>query len=382
MSPRRTTGAGLLSRLAERSVWDEWAEAAAQRRGGDAALALLASRVTGWEDWREEVCREGLGAAVWQAACEAGVEGLFPPEAADALRSQALLQSRLKQAARESAAAAGCVLDSERISWLLGPLPGHSGLLPERRDSAGAARVLVAERDADRALLALEASGWRREGGRVLEKDGCRVLLSALLQEESPLQKTDFLMERPAEADLGRYRVKTLGAARVAFVSCLQAFFVHQCRPASCLLDVAQTAGRLDRREKEELVEVAREAGLTVETGLVLALARMRQGVRAGEDVERRLLESGGLFRLRSAVRALAGGEAERAVHLLLAASDASGRDRVLDSLLWRRGRGGPGALQMLRALLLLLVPGPFERRVRPDGEPGARSTAVQGKVA
>lgn len=349
------------------TVWDEWGRAVAERRGADAALALLASGVSDWPEWAAQARFQGLAAAIWQAACQAGVQQIFPPEVAALLESEAIVHSRLKQDVREAAAAAGRVLDGARLDWMLLDLPRNADLLPGERENAGVAQLLIRQQDRRSAFSALEGGGWSPSRGGMLVRENHRVCLRGGPAGDLFLQDTKWVWERPDELDLGRYRVKTPGGAQMAVICALRAFYGHQCRPAACLLDIAQAVSSLDRRAQGEIYTLAELAGVLPEVLIALRIAELRQGVRmpgGGQST----LNGRGSLRLRAAIRALEGGEAERMAHRLLTASDGAARDALVESLLARRGRGGPGALQVLGAMIKVLFPSPLEQELRTGG--------------
>lgn len=367
------------SAVHEMTVWDEWARAVAERRGADAALALLASGVSDWAEWPSQARSQGLASAIWQAACQAGVQQIFPPEVAASLESQAITHSRLKQDVRDAAATAGRVLDGARLDWMLLGLPRSADLLPGRREVADVADLLIRQQDVGAALSALEDAGWSRAGGGMLVRETHRVCLRSGLQGDLSLQDMQWLWVRPAELDLGRYRVKTPGGIQMAVICALCAFYEHQCRPPACLLDIAQAVCSLDRRAQPEIRSIAERAGVLPEVLIALRIAELRQGIRLSGGGE--LLTNGkGSLRFRAAIRALEGGEAERAAHRLLTASDGAVRDAVIESLLTRRGRGGPGALQMLGAMMKMLLPSPLEQKLRTGGKSERAAKAGQQK--
>lgn len=369
------------SAVHEMTVWDEWARAVAERRGADAALALLASGVGDWAEWASQAISQGLASAIWQAACQAGVQQIFPPEVAASLESQAITHSRLKQDVRDAAAAAGRVLDGARLDWMLLGLPRSADLLPGRREVAGVADLLIRQQDVGAALSALEDADWSRAGGGMLVRETHSVCLRSGLPGDLSLQDQDmeWLWVRPAELDLGRYRVKTPGGIQMAVICALCAFYEHQCRPAACLLDIAQAVSSLDRRAQPEIRSIAERAGVLPEVLIALRIAELRQGIRLAGGGE--LLTNGkDSLRFRAAIRALEGGEAERAAHRLLTASDGAVRDAVIESLLTRRGRGGPGALQMLSAMMKMLLPSPLEQKLRTGGNSERAAKAGQQK--
>ena len=351
-----------------RSIWDDWAQAAAARRGADASLALLASQVKDWSAWVSGLRKEGLAAAVWQAACEAGVQSIFPADAAGTLEGEAVAHLRLKQAVREAAGAAGRVLDGARIEWMLRGLPGHTSMVPEPGKRCGAARLLLREDARTSAERALADAGWQAREGGLLERNGHRVRVETGVLEVWPLNEADWLWERPGELDLGRYRVRTPGPAQAAAIRCLEAFFENGCWQSACLLDVTLAAGVLDRRGLEDFARVAHECGAGPEIALTLDVAARRQGLRVPATLTTGLVSRAGGLRVRAALLALHGGEAERAVHLLLTAPDGACRDSLVEGLLQRRGRGGPGALQLIRGLVRVLLPFRPERCLQPGG--------------
>ncbi|BCW98037.1 MAG: hypothetical protein KatS3mg024_0864 [Armatimonadota bacterium] len=355
------------STVHEITIWDEWARAVAERRAADASLALLASGVSDWTEWGDQARAHGLAAAIWQAACQAGVQQIFPPDVAAVLESEAIAHSRLKQEVREAAAAAGRVLDAARLEWMLLGLPGSVDLLPGRRETAGRANLLIRQQDLGDALSALEGAGWSPDDVGILERESRRLRLSSSPVGDLFLQDMEWVWERAAELDLGRYRVKTPGGAQMAVISALSAFFDHHCRPAACLLDLAQALSSLDRRARGEIQTIAGRAGVLPEVGITLRIAHLRQGVRLAAGGEELTVARGSL-RSRAAIRALYGGEAEQAVHRLLTASDGATRDALVESLLARRGRGGPGAIRVLGALIKVLFPSPLEQKLWDGG--------------
>ncbi len=367
------------SAVQEMTAWDEWARAVAERRGADAGLALLASGVSDWQQWAGQARSQGLASAIWQAACQAGVQQIFPPEVAAWLESEAIAHSRLKQDVREAAAAAGRVLDGARLDWMLLGLPRSADLLLGCGEVAGVAHLLIRQQDLGAALSALEDDGWSPASGGMLVREAHRVCLRSGLPGDLSLQDMEWLWERPAELDLGRYRVKTPGGAQMAVICALRAFYEHQCRPAGCLLDIALAVSSLDRRAQREIQTIAHRAGVLPEVLLALRIAELRQGVRLAGGGEDLTCERGSL-RFRLAIRALEGGEAQRAAHRLLTASDGSARDAVLESLLARRGRGGPGALQVLGAMIKMFLPSPLERKLRAGGNSERAAKAGQQK--
>lgn len=332
--------------------WDDWARGIVVKRGPEGVLATLASSVSNWPLWLQQLREQRLSVPLMATLRDAGYERLLPEDVQQALKED--LREATSRLSEQTAAmeAAGEALSAEKVDWLLLRQPSLEAAAPSPAGGYSPVYFLVPPLRESHVRQVLEGAGWQPHQSSVRASDyeapqyvhpeysHTAVVVQTSLLPGVANEEDGTLWEDSERIPLGNGRVPVAASpVRAVHAALVAVIFYLLQRPAD-VLQYAREFQRLDHSDWDRVVEIAINAGVGWQVAVALREAEERQYASMPSRAARKLdQDPAPALRRNAASSALRRPGSPAAVGLfrLLAMRDYQARESYLDHLLFPR---------------------------------------------